>query len=182
MPAPEAGAVLAASGFSRQAEALKGVHYNPMAMAHMAFSKQSEKEFAGFGGLVPAAAGFRSAGAIWTSSLFEGRQPKEQHLLTAFYGGALRPEAAGKTKEEIEAVLQEENQILYGRKADFFPHTEIWQQGIPQYDAGRRQAEEMVDAMKTEGVFFLANWKGGIGLSDCIRNAAMLAKNLTEGN
>ena len=177
MPAPQASGILAASGLTASAE-LAAVKYNPMAMAHMVFRQKSEAEFPGFGGLVPASAGFKTAGAIWTSSIFSNRQPKGYLLLTAFYGGALRTEVSSKTEEDIEAILQEENVKLYGRKADSFANIEIWKEGIPQYDAERRKAEKAVNGLEAEKLWFLANWKGGIGLSDCIRNAAVLAGKL----
>jgi oxygen-dependent protoporphyrinogen oxidase len=175
MPAPEAARILDDSGLNASEE-LSSVRYNPMTVAHMAFRKKGPDEFKGFGGLVPAAANFKTAGAIWTSSVFHHRQPDDFHLLAAFYGGALRPESASLTKEDTESVLQEENIVLYGRSADYFLNVEQWKEGIPQYDQARRDAENAVKELSAQRLYFLANWKGGIGLSDCIRNAARLAE------
>ena len=74
MPAPQAAKVLHESGFVEMGLKLSEIRYNPMAVAHMTFRKTHKKEFQGFGGLVPAAAGFKSAGAIWTSSIFSNRR------------------------------------------------------------------------------------------------------------
>jgi oxygen-dependent protoporphyrinogen oxidase len=144
----------------------------------MAFTATEKKEFQGFGGLVPPAAGFKTAGAIWASSIFPDRAPAGFHLLAGFYGGALRPEVSEKSAEEISALLQAENKILYGREALFFPDVTIWKNAIPSYDLQRKLALAELENCTPSGIRFLANWKAGIGLADCIRNAIKISESI----
>ena len=180
MPAPQAAKVLHESGFVEMGLKLSEIHYNPMAVAHMIFRKTHKKEFQGFGGLVPAAAGFKSAGAIWTSSIFSNRAPADVHLLAGFFGGALQGGVSGMSEFEIKDVLQAENPGLYGRKAESFPNIKIWKEAIPQYDMDRRNAVEWLESNTPSDIFFLANWKAGVALSDCIRNGIEMARALAE--
>lgn len=175
MPAPEAAVFCRNSGLDELASGFEKIRYNPMAVAHMVFSDTGKKDFQGFGGLVPAAAGFRSAGSIWVSSIFQGRNPVGNHLLAGFLGGALQREVADMDENTLMEIIQTENAQLYGRKATAFPDITIWKEGIPHYNLQRRKAEEMLTENRPEGIFFLGNWKGGIGLADCIRNAGKLA-------
>jgi oxygen-dependent protoporphyrinogen oxidase len=178
LPAPQAALIFRNSGLDSLADSISQIRYQPLAVAHMVFSVSPKKEFRGFGGLVPEAAGFQSAGSIWASSVFPGRAPAGKHLLAGFYGGALRPELPGKTAREIEEILQNENPALYGRKADFFPDVSIWKEAIPSYDRQRKMAVSEIEKYSLSGIHFLSNWKGGIGLADCIRNAGKLAEGL----
>jgi len=180
MPAPQAAKVLHESGFVEMGLKLSEIHYNPMVVAHMTFRKTHKKEFQGFGGLVPAAAGFKSAGAIWTSSIFSNRAPADVHLLAGFFGGALQGGVSGMSEYEIKDVLQAENPGLYGRKAESFPNIKIWKEAIPQYDMDRRNVVEWLESNTPSGIFFLANWKAGVALSDCIRNGIEMARALAE--
>ncbi len=182
MPAPQAAKVLHDSGFVEMGLKLSEIRYNPMAVAHMAFRKTNKKEFQGFGGLVPAAAGFKSAGAIWTSSIFSNRAPADVHLLAGFFGGALQGSVAAMSEYEIKEVLQAENPGLYGRMAESFPNVKIWKEAIPQYDMDRRNVVEWLQSNTPSGILFLANWKAGVALSDCIRNAIEMAGALSEND
>ena len=181
MPAPEAAEVFRNSGFHQLAEELSRIRYQPLAVAHMVFPSVKKKEFRGFGGLIPAAAGFQSAGSIWASSLFPDRAPAGMHLLAAFYGGALRPELLHMQSGEVVELLQRENPAIYGRQASLFPDVSIWKQAIPSYDLHRKLAVAGIQKANEPGVFFLANWQGGAGLADCIRNAGKLAWQLASG-
>ena len=176
MPAPQAAGLLHSSGMGEMASLLEQISYQSLAVAHMAFQQNNKKEFQGFGGLVPPAAGYRSAGAIWASSLFPGRAPAGMHLLAGFFGGALQPEAGALSEDQIRSLLQEENAALYGRKADAFPDITIWKEAIPSYNLQRKLAVEKLETIRPGNLHFLSNWKGGIGLADCIRNAAILAQ------
>lgn len=178
MPASDAANILARSGYARPADALKKIKYHSLSVSHMAFAATEKKEFQGFGGLVPPAAGFETAGAIWASSIFPDRAPVGFHLLAGFYGGALQPEVSGKSAEEISALLQAENKILYGREALFFPNVTIWKNAIPSYDFQRKRALEELENCTPPGIRFLANWKAGIGLADCIRNAIKISESI----
>lgn len=175
LPAPQAACLMQNSGFSEMASLLNRIQYNPLTVAHMVFHANSEKEFQGFGGLVPPASGLHSAGAIWASSVFSGRAPAGKHLLAGFFGGALHPEAASLTSDQIRALLQQENPVLYGRQAEHFPDITSWKEAVPSYNQERRDAVHRLEKITPENLWFLSNWKGGIGLADCIRNASVLA-------
>ena len=184
MPADSASEILGKSGFPEASAKLAEVCYNPMVVTNMVFEKpgseynKTDPTPVGFGGLFPTAAGFKSAGHIWCSRLFSNRFERNYFVVSAFYGGALRPDAFDIDTDMLAADLQRENELLYGIKAESIPVLHRWKQAIPQYDMNRRLAEKASDGLSKEGIHFLANWKGGVGIADCIRNAARLAVQL----
>lgn len=165
--------------FSSLADCLLQIEYTDMAMVHTAVNKKDTKfQFAGFGGLIPAKAGFASSGAIWASSVFEHRAPNGLQLLAQFVGGALRPEISTLSDEEILNLLKTENRTLYNIKNTDFEKITRWKKGIPQYNLKRKKAVKNLTKITPSGIHFLSNWKEGVGLSDCIRNAIALSNQL----
>ena len=165
--------------FSALAQGLHQVEYTDMAMVHTAVNKQDTAfQFGGFGGLIPSKAGFASSGSIWASSVFENRAPSKMHLIAQFMGGALRPEIATYSNSTALVILNQENELLYGIKCPDYQQITRWKKGIPRYDLKRKLAVDVIEKATPPGLHFLSNWKSGIGLSDCIRNAVALSSQL----
>lgn len=177
IPACRAAAILNAS--QDLAQELSKIHYNPMAMVHRSFSEnESAFHFHGFGGLIPPKAGLFSVGSIWSSSVFSNRAPNGKRLIAQFAGGGLRPEIVNLTSAEIEKSLDEESARLYKLSNSEIQNTAIWPEAIPQYDRDWLLATQQIERITPNGIHFLANWKGGVSVADCIRNAFALAEKL----
>ena len=87
----------------------------------------------GFGMLVPAKAGRRILGALFSSTLFPGRAPEGHVLVTVFVGGR-QPEMAALPDAELDAVVLAELRELLGVRAEpVFRQCSRWPQAIPKY-------------------------------------------------
>jgi protoporphyrinogen/coproporphyrinogen III oxidase len=57
-----------------------------------------------------------------------------------------------------------------------------WDKAIPQYKLGYIEHENYFDAFekKNPGLFLSGNYRGGISVGDCIKNAELVAKKISE--
>jgi oxygen-dependent protoporphyrinogen oxidase len=80
----------------------------------------------------------------------------------------------------LKTAISEVEDILKPIGQPVFRHTRMWQQAIPQYNVGYSSVLEEIE--KTEaanpGLHILGNYRGGISMGACIRNATELAKRL----
>ena len=113
------------------------VIYVPVAVVHLAYSKEAVRgRTDGFGMLVPSAEGRRILGILFTSSLFQGRAPEDQHLFTVFLGGQRHLWITGESPEILLKVAGQETAELMGIEPSakpLFTHLHRWNQAIPQY-------------------------------------------------
>jgi protoporphyrinogen/coproporphyrinogen III oxidase len=134
---------------------------------------------AGFGFLVPKKEARRILGTLFSSSMFPGRAPEGSVLLTTFVGGRRNPVLVAHSDDELATIVHDELAALIGAKAK--PQwTEItrWSHAIPQYNLGHRERLHTVDAAERAlpGLFFCANYRGGISVGDCIKSAHAMAE------
>lgn len=161
--APEASAALA----SIPSPALAVLH---LAWPENAFSRPPE----GFGYLVVPQASRRILGCLWTSSLFPGRAPEGQALLTIFLGGRLDPNAAAFSDNDLVAVAGNDVRAAMGVRGE--PRVVAltrWASAIPQYDRGHAaRMRTLADCeARCPGLAFLGNYRGGVSVGDVVRNA-----------
>ena len=157
------------------AAALSAIPHPPLAVLHLAWRKADwTTPLSGFGHLAVSSPGRRVLGAVWSSSLFPGRAPEGQELLTAFLGGAMDPEAASLSDADLlEIASRELVPLLSAAAAPRLVGVRRWARSIPQYDLGHsRRIEELT---RTEnrwpGLSFLGNYRGGVSVGDVVRNA-----------
>lgn len=137
----------------------------------------------GFGFLVPRVEGVRTLGALFSSSLFDGRAPEDHVLLTAFVGGAHDPEAAGLPDENIAVSLQTDLAAPLGIRGEpAFRRITKWERAIPQYTLEHLDRIANLDRhlASRPGLFLTGSWRGGISVADCIRSAETLAQGIAE--
>ena len=98
-------------------------------------------------------------------------------LLTTFVGGARNPALAGSSPDEIAAAVERELAALLGAAAPQWREVVQWPRAIPQYTLGHLQriaALERAEAA-VPGLFFRANYRGGVSVGDCIKSADVAA-------
>jgi oxygen-dependent protoporphyrinogen oxidase len=161
--APEASAALSAV----PSPALAVLH---LAWPANAFARPPE----GFGYLVVPQASRRILGCLWTASLFPGRAPEGQALLTIFLGGRLDANAAALSDSELVAVAGKDVRAAMGVRGE--PRVVAvtrWARAIPQYDRGHaaRMGALAAAEARCSGLEFLGNYRGGISVGDVVRNA-----------
>ncbi len=157
------------------AKALAAIPYPPVTVVHSAYERSAVAHpLDGFGMLVPERENRRILGALFSSTLFPGRAPAGSVLLTTFIGGARQPGLASLDEAEIACISHAENASLLAANAPpAFVRVRRWMRAIPQYNLGHaarigtlEQAEHAVP-----GLFFCANYRGGVAIGDCIKSA-----------
>lgn len=162
------------------ADALDGINYAPVATVATAYA-QADVAHAldGFGCLVPRKEQRQVLGILFSSSMFEGRAGPGTVLLTTFVGGLRQPQLPGLPEGEIGALVQAEHQALLGaRPPPLFQQVTRWPRAIPQYTLGHlgRVARAEAAQQALPGLFFCANWKGGVSVGDCIKSGHLGAE------
>lgn len=162
---------------------LDDIVYPHVASVALGFRRdQVEHALDGFGFLIPRKEAVLTLGALFSSTLFEGRAPEGHVLTTSFIGGRQNPAAADQSDAQLTGqVLKDLGEYLGVHGEPVFSHITRWQQAIPQYEMGYLQRLERIDQLMAahKGLHFRANWREGISVGDCIRNAHDLAQDLT---
>lgn len=163
---------------------LKAIEYPPVMILHVAYSeKEIGRALDSFGFLVPEKEGKHFLGAIWVSTIFENRAPEGQASFVLFVGGGRQPDLAKLPIEEVVSkVLPEFEQVMHIKGEPLSVRHHLWERAIPQYYIGHLSKMESVDEFEAAnpGLHLLANYRGGIAVGDCVKNAFSLYQKLTE--
>ncbi|HMD30940.1 MAG TPA: protoporphyrinogen oxidase, partial [Candidatus Acidoferrales bacterium] len=159
---------------------LAGIEYAPVAVVGGSYaSEHLKRPLNGFGFLAPRTEGTRVLGTVWNSSLFPGRAPEDQVMLTSFVGGATDPAAAslpeGPLYQTVESELRRILGIFFSPKIRF---AQRWPQAIPQYNLGHAELIRRVRAalVQTPGVFLAGNYLDGPSVGACVETANRVAE------
>lgn len=172
VPAPKAAELVA--GFAPEAaSALAGIPQPPVVVLHLAWPDNAlARPLEGFGHLVCNGPGRRILGAVWSSSLFPGRAPAGQVLMTVFMAGARDPGAIKLSDHELTELAARDlaSQGLV-RGAGRALLVTRWRHAIPQYERGHEQriAELAGAEARWPGLHFLGNYRGGVSVGDVVR-------------
>jgi oxygen-dependent protoporphyrinogen oxidase len=168
--------------FPEAAAALAAVHYPPMAAIYTAYQRADVSHpLNGFGALSPKIEQPYAAGTIWTSAIFPDRAPAGQVLFTTFVGGTQYEEHARQPEATQKAAVHAELSKLYGIREGAQPTWQFryyWERAIPQFDHRIVAAHAAADTLQTQNIWSAANWRGGVGVPDCIRHARQIAAQL----
>jgi oxygen-dependent protoporphyrinogen oxidase len=180
-PAPRTATLL--EGIAPEAAAeLAAIHYAAVSVVHVGVSRDGLGRVPpGFGFLVPRDEGVRILGCIFSSQLFPGRAPRGHELFTVFVGGDLDPEGAALDEESMRSAVLGDLRRAFGACPEpaLFEITR-WPRAIPQYWVGHRDRLARIDAhvARIPGLHLLGNWRGGIAMDACVREATALAERL----
>lgn len=175
IPAYEA-AKLIRSMNSKLADALESIEYPPVAMVFFGYKSKEhiENPLDGFGFLVPRKENRSILGTIFSSSIFINRAPENGAALTTFVGGMRQPESVKLEETYLEEmVFNDLNDILGLEKEPDIIEIKKWNRAIPQYKPGHLKIVSQIESFEKENpsVLFASNYRGGIALGDCIKNA-----------
>ncbi|MCH8012113.1 MAG: protoporphyrinogen oxidase [Candidatus Marinimicrobia bacterium] len=151
------------------------IYHPPVSVLVLGFKRDDvDHPLNGFGMLIPKVEGFHTLGALFSSTLFPNRAPRDHVTLTIFIGGSRQPENALKSEPElIDMALADMSTLLGVRsKPTFVKHT-FWEQAIPQYDVGFGTFKEKLNDLEKQypGLYFAGNYRNGISVADTIVNA-----------
>jgi oxygen-dependent protoporphyrinogen oxidase len=161
------------------ARSLSAIEYAPVAVVASAYRREDvEHDLAGFGFLVPRVERRTVLGSLFSSSLFEGRAPAGHALFTTFVGGQREPAAVALDDAALANRAANELASLVGARVPLWSRIVRWPQAIPQYTIGHLDRIAAIDAASASmpGLFYCANWRGGVAVGDCVKSAHEVAE------
>lgn len=164
------------------ANVLNSIYYPPIVSLFLGFRQEHIGiPLNGFGFLVPSVEQKNILGCLWNSSLFPGRAPQDMVAINAFVGGSRQPHLCSLTDEKItEMALQDLKKSMQISGKPVYLHITRWEKSIPQYEIGYAKKVEALKETEQQfpGLFFAGNYRGGISVGDCVKNAYELACNI----
>jgi oxygen-dependent protoporphyrinogen oxidase len=160
---------------------LHDVHYPPVHVVALGYDREDVAHpLDGFGMLVPPIEEpFDILGTIFSSTLFPGRAPDGQVLLTTFVGGARAPGLTQQPPADVQALVERDLGRLLGVDGPpCFAHHVHWPQAIPQYTLGYGDVTDTLDALEArhDGLFFAGNYREGVSVGDAMASGAAAAE------
>lgn len=160
---------------SEIASTLNEIYYPPVAEVFLGFKATDVKRsLDGFGFLIPQKENRKILGAIWSSSLFENRAPKGHVAFTCFIGGSRQPELVSSSNDQIVNMAAKElRELLSIDGNSVYTRVNRWEKAIPQYRLGHLDIISKIQKFekKFSGLYLTGNYRGGIAVGDCIKNA-----------
>ncbi len=158
------------------------LEYASVVQAIIGFNNWNGISLNAFGGLVPTIENKNILGALFTSSFFAGRAPKNGALISVFMGGIKRPDIFEMNNEKIQPVLSDDVCKMFGLR-DFKPDLlkfYRYKYAIPQYGLSSAKRFETIRQVeqKYPGLFLAGNIRDGIGMADRIKQARTIAEEL----
>jgi oxygen-dependent protoporphyrinogen oxidase len=135
----------------------------------------------GFGFLVPRPSGLRILGTVWNSSLFPGRAPEGDALLTSFVGGATDPAAIQRSSAQLVELAHKDLAPILGiQKEPTFSNVKVWSRAIPQYNLGHLAHLAAIEKLRLRfpGLHLATNYLHGPSIGTCVEQAFKLANEI----
>jgi oxygen-dependent protoporphyrinogen oxidase len=162
--------------------AITNLQYAKVVEASIGFKNWEGMNLNAFGGLVPMKAEKNILGALFMSTIFENRAPKNGALFTVFVGGT-RKEALTQLNDEAlkETIAKDFKTMLQLNdfKPDLFELSR-YDKAIAQYGLDSKARFEAIDQLEKEyqGLHLAGSMRNGVGIADRIKQAVDLAKKI----
>ena len=155
------------------------IYYPPVLVYYLVYNKKNIKQdLDGFGFLIPAKENKSFLGALWSSIIFSDRTDENHAAFTLFVGGSRNPEFVQEERTPLLNKVKKEFETLMGiTGTPIFSSERFWEKAIPQYNLGHIEHERFFDDFekRNSGLFISGNFRGGISVGDCIKNADLIA-------
>jgi len=156
--------------------------YAAVTQVLLGFKKWKGISLKAFGGLVPGIENKNILGALFTSSFFEGRAPKDGALISVFMGGTKRPDIAKMDNDQIEALIRKDLPRMMSDRSLNPDMIRIhrYPKAIPQYTESTGRRYEMIEMLqqKYPGLILAGNIRDGIGMADRVKQGRSIAEEL----
>ncbi len=159
---------------------LTEIPYAPIAVASVGFSRKNVRHpLDGFGILVPTKERRKILGILFSSSLFPGRAPDGQVLLTVYVGGMVNPKLAFSFDEDLISLVESELKSILGTQGSpDFIRIQRWEGAIPQYTLGHHDRIERITTALPEGIHLAGAYLAGVSVSQTFSSGIEAAKNI----
>ncbi|MCS7054435.1 MAG: FAD-dependent oxidoreductase, partial [Ignavibacterium sp.] len=135
----------------------------------------------GFGFLIPEKEKKSFLGALWSSIIFPNRAGENFATFTLFIGGSRNPNFVNEDKDKLlNNVRKEFEEIMKINGEPVYSSHRFWEKAIPQYNLGYIEHERFFEEFEKQnpGLFISGNFRGGISVGDCIKNAELVAEKI----
>lgn len=160
------------------------IYYPPVLVYYLVYDKKNIKQVLdGFGFLIPAKENKSFLGALWSSIIFSDRSDESKAAFTLFIGGSRNPGFVNEERASILKKARKEFEELMGITAEpIFTSERFWEKAIPQYNLGYIEHERFFDDFekRNPGLFISGNFRGGISVGDCVKNADLVANKVYD--
>jgi oxygen-dependent protoporphyrinogen oxidase len=98
--------------------------------------------------------------------------------MTTFIGGMRQPALVNRDDRDLQRLVLDDLRNLLGvSDAPDFIYIRRYQRAIPQYMLGHQRFLDLMSETEQEfpGVHFAANYRGGVSVADCIKQAREMA-------
>ena len=175
-------AQLLANAAPQLAAPLQTIEYAPVCAVGSAYDRsQVANPLDGFGFMVPRREGLETICTFWNSSLFPGRAPDDQVLMTSFAGRNLSSHNAGFDDEKYAQLVEAENAWALGITGPPLDRV-VWKnsRALPQYNVGHAQrVAEIQGILRTmPNLQIVGNFLKGRSIGDCVDIAFAAAQDL----
>jgi oxygen-dependent protoporphyrinogen oxidase len=166
------------------ARALRTIPTAPLAVVCLGYeTNRLDRPLDGFGFLVPRGEGIGILGALWDSSIYQGRAPAGRSLIRVMIGGAHDPSVVTldddtlveRTREDLRTTMQLGIEPVFTR---VFRHPA----GIPQYTVGHLERLAAIDRRVAAhpGLVLAGNSYRGVSINACVADATGRAQLVRE--
>jgi len=168
------------------ADIMDSIPYSPAFVAGLGFNEEDvENDLDGFGYLIPKLENKKILGALFTSSIFPSRRPKDKKLVRVIMGGDTDQGRSlmSKSDEELVDIAFNEIKDTLGIKAKPVHHKHFrWDKAIPQYYPGHSEKVKSVEEIcgRIGGIYVGGNVLCGIALNDCTRRSLEITESITR--
>ncbi len=181
VPASKAASLL--KEIDRELSALlAGIDYAPLNVVHLGFDCAAiDHPLNGTGFVVPRGEGQAMTGCLWMSSLFPDHAPEGKSLLTAYLGGALRPEAVqwddARAVDSVFQTLVDKMKIV---GAPEMARIDRHDRALPLYHGNYMGRLAMMDERLRylPGLQLEANYRGGVSVRERISRGRLVTDRL----
>jgi len=160
------------------------IYYPPVTSLSLGFDRnQFTHPLNGFGVLVPKVENRFALGALFPSSIFPGRAPGGQVLLTVFIGGSMAPQKAlMEEKAMLENTLDDLEQLLGLSGKPLYQHLTLSPKAIPQYVVGYEKFLRHMEQIEADhpGIHFAGHYRDGISVGNSILSGINIARQIAE--
>jgi oxygen-dependent protoporphyrinogen oxidase len=164
----------------RAAEVLAAIPYAPIAVVVTAYRRADVSHpLDGFGYLAPVVGTPELLGTLFSSTMFAHRAAAGTVVFTSFLGGRRNPDqAAGSDAVLLDTVHLELARLVGLSGRPLMHRIARWPRAIPQYTIGHQGRIATLDQVEQSrpGLYFRANYRGGISVNDCVGRAAETAR------
>ncbi|MDZ7740988.1 MAG: protoporphyrinogen oxidase [Bacteroidota bacterium] len=161
-------------------EGITQLEYARVAEISLGFRNWKGMDLNAFGGLVPYRENREILGALFLSSFFKDRAPKDGAMISVFAGGFRKPGILDMNNEALIDVVKSE--VMDMLQLDEFKPDILkifrYEYAIPQYGASSGKRIEAVQKAQQQnpGLFIAGNLRDGIGMADRIKQGRAVAE------